>query len=960
MGANNSPKLLKATALAKATQLESRVNALVATSTTDLSPSTVYLQGGDVQVSENGAIAAAGTWTCPDNVYSVQVECQGAGAGGGGGNSVNGGGGGGGGEYASEQNYAVLPGNTYTFAVGRAGQGGVCGGPGGYPGGNTIFDTSGPGVIANGGLGGDGSTQINGGTGSTNSIHYNGGNGGVSSAGVNSDNLAGIASPMCWFRMDENGGSNGEFSTFNDATGNGKYASILDNSKAGVKSSANSAPLQAPTKTTSNTTQGNASIWGQTSGSTPAYATIIGSGVGKGLASPANGSHLTVSCWVKGDPTAGVWGYWNGYGHNYVALINNCNFPAGVNGQGHTPPANTDGFALFIQNNFPAFYLGNASESGAWGGVASLTTISPTDGLWHYIVGTWDGTTMRLYVDGSLSNTGSPGFSDGKFAQAEQLAAIGVNAHNLNDSAFVGYMSNAWISFSTASSAYITTAYGATPAAGGSGGGAAGGSSTWTGANNGANAISTTGAVGATGTGGKDSYHVGGGFGGNGGNSSANGQAAPVSPWGTYGGGGGGAGKGSGLATVNQISVSALHSASYTGLDAQGGNAGVIYDASDAPQFGVVSPYPAASLLSEKMYVGGDPSSSFNGSLNSVAVMPYMVSSLAGYNVNKISIAFTVQSINASVLPVGYGTAKDIPHSLASDSDITTYLGAYTQLLQIPVPAGTAGRQVTFDITDTTFISKFKSTQVALVFGGLQGSATHDIGNGAYSTQDSYAWNTVLNGAASPDPANDLTLTFETWSTTGSNTTGGDGAPGNLVLTFVDERYWPVASSNPTATTDSNGNTFAAGYTTDSIVGFDPTVTTAPRQPEVWHTLGSLAGGSGLTVDTARYRYAPDDGGTLVIQFACHTSGTTINSGGYGFSVSLPGEVTPTVSTTGTADLINIPLTLGAGSNQLPFGVLRISGKNNSGAGGVSLQIANNLTVASGNPIHVTQKIALT
>lgn len=951
MGSNNDPKLLKATALAKATTLESRVNQVVATTTGGLSPVVVYLEGADALVSVNGGTSAAGSWECPAGIVSVQVEAWGAGGGGGGGTSAHGGSGGGGGEYASEQSYQVIPGNVYTYAVGRAGQGGVCGGQGGWAGGTTVFDTTGPGVIANGGAGGDGSTQLNGGSGSSNSVHFNGGNGGVSSSGLNSDNPAIVSHMLMWWLMDEKNGGNGRLSQLADSVNHGYYGTVVNGTTANVAAHLNAAPSQVPTSTTSTTTKGNAAFFKQVNGQVPAYVSAKTFGLGAGVPSPYDGSALTVSCWVKGDPVLGAWSTGTFFGKSYATLASNCDYARGIN---ESPLAqDADGFALVLQNNVPVFYLNNSSVSAQ--SICTGTALSPTDNLWHQVAGTWDGATMRLYQDGAQVSTATPSFS--QFAQGKLPVTTGANPDGYNTGSFNGYMSNLWLSASAVGSSYISTAYGSTPGAGGSGGGASGGSART--GNSGGNAVGGTGGAGGAGAAGADSNHGGSGAGGSGSNTGVSGNNAPsVFP---FGGGGGGSGEGSGLTGVGVISVQALTSASYMGVDSAHVPPGGLYATSVNVQTGTPNPYPAQSLVTSNMYVGGDPGSSYNGSMNSVAVLPNLVPALTGLAVNAITLTMTIQSTNASVLPVSYGTAKDIPVDLGSDTDISQYLGTVTPLVKVPVPAGPAGRTVTFDITDSVFAMALRTTtpnSVVLVFGGFQGSAVHGLSNGAWNDDDVFAWNTVLTGAGTGTSA-DLTLNIETWPNSGGNTLGGDGAPGGLVLSYVDPHYWPTASVQPSPVTDADGNQHAAGFTTDSVVGYDPTITTSPRQPATWNSLGTLTSGSGLTVDTARYRYAPDDGGTLAIQLAAHTSATVLNVGGYTFSVVLPAQLVPSVSSNSAYDQVNIPLSLGAGSLQLPFGVLRITGRNNGGGGHVSIQIPGNLKVVSGYPVHVNIKISL-
>lgn len=43
--------------------------------------------------------------------------------------------------------------------------------------------------------------------------------------------------------------------------------------------------------------------------------------------------------------------------------------------------------------------------NGHWSGIFSSQSVC--DGKWHHVVGTWDGATLRIYVDGKLSNSGA-------------------------------------------------------------------------------------------------------------------------------------------------------------------------------------------------------------------------------------------------------------------------------------------------------------------------------------------------------------------------------------------------------------------------------------------------------------------------------------------------------------------------------------------------------------------------
>jgi len=153
------------------------------------------------------------------------------------------------------------------------------------------------------------------------------------------------------------------------------------------------------------------------------------------------------------------------------------------------------------------------------------------------------------------------------------------------------------------------------------------------------------------------------------------------------------------------------------------------------------------------------------------------------------------------------------------------------------------------------------------------------------------------------------------------------------------------------------------GVTTDSVVGFDPTIVTPPRVPETWHSLGALAGGSGLTMGVARYRYSPDDGGTVVIQVNFFISnGTSITGGQYSFATFLPSALRPSVSATSAQDVIVEPVLNVNASNALStslFGI-EVRGKNAASAGDVILVVGFTGT-ASGNSFNsVTMRIPLT
>ena len=205
--------------------------------------------------TQNFTTSGSYTWTCPNNVTSITVECYGAGGGGGGANSRGSGGGGGGGYAKSIIN--VTPGTVYYLNVGAAGSAGTAGpsGTSGGNGGSTWFNASSTslytssniaptstssGILSSGGNGGTAATGGAGGSGATTnygSTTYNGGNG---ATGVNSANNGGGGggSSACSTSNGTNGGTTYSKNAGTAGTGGGNGgaggAYVSSNSNAGV------------------------------------------------------------------------------------------------------------------------------------------------------------------------------------------------------------------------------------------------------------------------------------------------------------------------------------------------------------------------------------------------------------------------------------------------------------------------------------------------------------------------------------------------------------------------------------------------------------------------------------------------------------------------------------------------------------------------------------------------------
>lgn len=193
------------------------------------------------------------SWIAPQGVYSITVECWGAGGGGGGVNhtgisgTVRGSGGGGGG--FSSRVFNVTPGNSYSYSVGVAGAGGTTGGTAGSAGGSSTFTVGGTTITANGGAGGAGRNGTSGagtpggagGTGTGGTTNYSGGNGGNAGgngagggggagSGSNGTNGANAATGA-----GGTGNPNGAGGAFRTTNGNGNQALLFGGGGGGAR-----------------------------------------------------------------------------------------------------------------------------------------------------------------------------------------------------------------------------------------------------------------------------------------------------------------------------------------------------------------------------------------------------------------------------------------------------------------------------------------------------------------------------------------------------------------------------------------------------------------------------------------------------------------------------------------------------------------------------------------------------
>lgn len=176
-------------------------------------------------------LTGSGTWTTPQNVFSITIECWGGGGGGasGGGSNLQGNGGGGGGAYS--QISIANPATSYTYSVGAGGTGGASATDNATAGGastiNSTLIVAGGGqkgnrVTGGGGNGGAGGTATGGdvnrigGNGANGATTYaGGGGGGAGSTGVGK-NAVGTAGGEA---TSEHGGAGGTGTTANNGIG---------------------------------------------------------------------------------------------------------------------------------------------------------------------------------------------------------------------------------------------------------------------------------------------------------------------------------------------------------------------------------------------------------------------------------------------------------------------------------------------------------------------------------------------------------------------------------------------------------------------------------------------------------------------------------------------------------------------------------------------------------------------
>jgi len=162
--------------------------------------------------------------------------------------------------------------------------------------------------------------------------------------------------------------------------------------------------------------------------------TLISSSVSGSSSLDMTGKSWTQSVWVKWDGTL--------YSRGIITFSDSA--------------SHTNGITNSNQANYGRF--GAESYTGTGGTLYSAcTTINPVAGIWYYVTGTWDGTNVRTYVNGSLCATSSSGSSDYDFS-GDQLS-IGGKRPNHNEELWGGNIDEVRIYNRSLSQAEITDLY---------------------------------------------------------------------------------------------------------------------------------------------------------------------------------------------------------------------------------------------------------------------------------------------------------------------------------------------------------------------------------------------------------------------------------------------------------------------------------------------------------------------
>lgn len=389
-----------------------------------------------------------------------------------------------------------------------------------------------------------------------------------------------------------------------------------------------------------------------------------------------------------------------------------------------------------------------------------------------------------------------------------------------NAATYFGYMSNFWFVEGVPSASLINTAFGLTVAAGGSGGGSSGGpylvnasgfvsNQAYQNGNAGTTATGSSGGAGGT-TPTQSAYAAGyttdgeaGGLGSNSGSTNV-GTA-------NLGAGGGGCGTNTSPLAVQTLTAAITTAATFNGMD--GSQPGVLYN-------------PNTQGTQGTLLAGGQASDPVSGTKNSILLLPPgLAKTLTGTTI--VDCYLTVYNATPSntvdpLLEISYSADVSIPttYQSALASGASTPLTAYIML------DGTAAQVISLMNTGFSAALTAPTPATALVLGPGSNivSATSPAPPyfDAYNAPaGNYFYTSIYGPGALNSAGGSLAPVLTILYTNSAPKQGETGGGGYLAVTVIDQEAIPVAAIQPFATTDSQQNGFAQGFT-GPITAFHP------------------------------------------------------------------------------------------------------------------------------------------
>lgn len=121
------------------------------------------------------------------------------------------------------------------------------------------------------------------------------------------------------------------------------------------------------------------------------------------------------------------------------------------------------GIALLINNSNVAQIISgkNSGSTAPTHYQVASTTTNPCDGVWHFLVGTWDGSNLKIYIDGRLE--GTTAWANAPVYQATNYVRVGCGNLTGSDTRFFnGSLDDTFLLNGTALTAdQVSTIYGA-------------------------------------------------------------------------------------------------------------------------------------------------------------------------------------------------------------------------------------------------------------------------------------------------------------------------------------------------------------------------------------------------------------------------------------------------------------------------------------------------------------------